>query len=308
MIGPTLPFHDSPLHLQLVNYPNTPEPGAFFVYAGETYVRGLYICRETTSGFMSGETHQIGYHRMAGLDLKLIDQCFEQIETRLGLTDRTIIHPVDYQIIVPPPPGQIDLLGQLVVPMGQPTKRSDTSKTGQFVIMTLSPFWYESGARRAFFTLFLRLAAVYYRGDLDDAMARYDLLMTIKTAVDWFLKGNTHCAFNVSSNLCGLFSRPDIRDSVSLYLTKGPCPIIAYPAAPMPFREALAQVNQAERDARPGNLIDVLNQIAGAAPVPIGTHRIDPAAPVIWPQPIDPQINTRYASFFSSASASSSTS
>ncbi len=52
-------------------------------------------------------------------------------------------------------------------------------------------FWRRNAMRRGFFTLFLRMACVYFKGDLDKAIRQYALASRITPAIKHFLAGNT---------------------------------------------------------------------------------------------------------------------
>lgn len=71
------------------------------------------------------------------------------------------------------------------------------------VYIELGQFWEESIIRFDFFTLFLRCAAVYFKGnaaDFDNSLKRYKLSAKIKHVIDYFLEGNIWLNWNPALN------------------------------------------------------------------------------------------------------------
>ena len=60
------------------------------------------------------------------------------------------------------------------------------------VIMCEVPdFWNENPLKRNMFSLFLRCAAVYNKGNIKDSIRNYPLAYSINDVIMWFLEGNT---------------------------------------------------------------------------------------------------------------------
>ena len=66
-----------------------------------------------------------------------------------------------------------------------PTNDSST------IIIELSPFWNINSLRRGFCTLFIRMGAKYFKGNLIEAIDKYYLASRIKAEILYFLQGNT---------------------------------------------------------------------------------------------------------------------
>ncbi len=110
-----------------------------------------------SGAFKTDISPYIGLARGTSWDIAAFAARWNEIETTLGLTTRTIVHPTD--------------------------------KTGA-IILHLSPFWLENDTRRSFATLFLRMIAKNPTHTLDTAIDYYDLAATIKPAIKHFLAGH----------------------------------------------------------------------------------------------------------------------
>ncbi len=112
-----------------------------------------------SGAFKTDISPYIGLARGTTWDTEAFAARWDEMETTLGLTTRTSIHPTD--------------------------------KTGA-IILRLSPFWLENDTRRSFATLFLRMIAKNPIATLDQAMDMYELAANIKPAIKWFLEGHVN--------------------------------------------------------------------------------------------------------------------
>ncbi len=121
-----------------------------------------YECRESFASYWNSSEEYIGFHlKRALLAPDLVGEFFKNIE------------------------------GTLQIPVSQMSEVMAT-EDGHGVIIKLSPFWVGDKQRHSFFTLMLRCACLYYKGDMDAAMKEYYLINTYcRKAVDHFLSGNT---------------------------------------------------------------------------------------------------------------------
>lgn len=123
-------------------------------------------CRESLAYYVNVYKHPLKYLgfkcdiKPKNL-LKRINSFFNKYEKLLKIKERTIFYP-------------------------QPKGKEN------FLIMKVSPWWSENTTRASLFSLFLRLAAVYYlENNLDKAIEKYDLANRTKLAIKYFLAGNT---------------------------------------------------------------------------------------------------------------------
>jgi hypothetical protein len=132
--------------------------GRFFTYNNQNYrASQSNICREMFSQNFKRRSRYLGFSKHK-INIKKINEFWEQIEDRLGIENKTVFHKSDHK---------------------------------DDIIMKISPFWTQNGVRRGFATLFLRCAAKHYHGDLNKSFTNYPLMKPIYGAVRWFLNGNT---------------------------------------------------------------------------------------------------------------------
>lgn len=131
--------------------------GLFFVYEpSSARIHSIYQCRDSF-GYRWKRARYVGFKTLR-IDTKSVGAFFTKIETKLGVApdDQTVIH-------------MTDMAGAL--------------------ILHVSPFWMVNETRRSVFTLMLRMAAVYYKGDINKAIKAYPLARSVGAAVRWFLDG-----------------------------------------------------------------------------------------------------------------------
>lgn len=101
------------------------------------------------------------------INIKKINNFFEQIEDKLNTKEKTIFYP---------------------------------SSIENAIVIKPSPFWKENPLRRGIFTLFLRCAACHYNGkDIYKSLLNYGLIKKIIGPIEWFMKGNTKPLIKISA-------------------------------------------------------------------------------------------------------------
>ena len=78
---------------------------------------------------------------------------------------------------------------------GPPIKFSLTN-LDDVIHIEIPKFWQENRVIFSLFTLFLRCAAIYYKGDFNKAIINYKLASKIKKTISYFMKGNIY--FNLT--------------------------------------------------------------------------------------------------------------
>lgn len=142
------------------------------VDGGKTYLFNTYrSCREEFSSIFAQnvflKNYFVGYNQsngLGGVDYEKAVECWRIIEKRLGLNP-CVIHDVEGV---------------------------------EALVVEVDPWWCGNSTKRSFFTLFLRLACVHYKGDFDKAILAYPLAQPIKMAINHFLDGNTTPTFEES--------------------------------------------------------------------------------------------------------------
>lgn len=91
-----------------------------------------------------------------------LNKCFELIEKKLKIKNKTIFYP--------------------------------TNEKG-LVIIKMARFWMGHCVKESLFTLFLRFGAIYYSGDFEKDLSMYTLTHKCRKAIFHFLDGNTKFDF-----------------------------------------------------------------------------------------------------------------
>lgn len=136
--------------------------GVFFPFSMNTARTGgksgsAITCRETLFNHTNEHTKHIGFFKDK-LDIKKLNDFFEEIEAKIGYKARVTIYKCQYD---------------------------------RAVVVYVPPFWRSDPTRRSFFSLFLRCGGAYYTGDFKKALEAYDYIVLIRNAVNRFLAGNT---------------------------------------------------------------------------------------------------------------------
>jgi hypothetical protein len=158
--------HDNNVALLQQYYNNKKEDcqGTFFIYdASKNLIVNQHHCREVISywiyfpnnGYQYNNWEHIGF-RFNKLNIDKVKQFFDIIEKYLGERAKVEIIPTQYK---------------------------------EFVIIKLPPFWAKDVFRHNVFTLFLRCACVYFKGDFERALKDYELTNKVKHIIDYFLQG-----------------------------------------------------------------------------------------------------------------------
>lgn len=133
--------------------------GSFFRYNidSQSSKGSCHSCRESFEYESANDWKFIGFHGR-NLNIKQLNEFFEQIERRIGLKEKTKFYFTDkiYTVIVEP-----------------------------------AHFWLKSAFYRGLLTLFLRCGGGYYTGDFEKALSSYRLTSDAKPAIHRFLRGNT---------------------------------------------------------------------------------------------------------------------
>ena len=158
--------------------------GLFFIYYPDNGATdSWYQCRDEFRGAWDGtRTGNMGSEKPIneisrfvgmgalmpnGLDINYLNTKWEEIETTLGLTERSVIHRIkgpEHYMPLPPDPA---------------------------VIFNLLPFWIENETRRSLVTLLIRMLIAYGKPTLNESIDNYPLSKMCAPAIKWFLAGHT---------------------------------------------------------------------------------------------------------------------
>lgn len=118
-------------------------------------------CREVFGDEWRGGRRLVGFS-CRDLNIKNLDSFFRLVEHRLKTKSKTVLYRTQYK---------------------------------QCVVIKPSKFWLKNSLRQEFFSLFLRLGAIYFRTSkhsLNAAIRKYDLTRDIEPVINEFLSGKTN--------------------------------------------------------------------------------------------------------------------
>lgn len=144
-----------------VGYLNPNAVGFLVTFDGNGNISVIYTCRDQ---FLAGTTEKtdVAGFLSPGVDIQVLNNFFEEIETKLNLSEKVIFH---------------------------------ASTIPNLIVVEIPNFWREHIARRSLFSLFLRAGAIYYKTSFENAIESYPLANSIKPAIDFFLDGNIFPTF-----------------------------------------------------------------------------------------------------------------
>lgn len=131
------------------------------------YWEGYDSCSRFIKPVVDPISEHIGLANLIGFDIELFAALWDDLETHLQLTDKTIVYPVK-------------------LPKDKP----------QAMILHLSPFWRANETVRSFATLFIRGIACHPGKTFKARMSQYTLANKIKPAIAYFLTGHTKPTFD----------------------------------------------------------------------------------------------------------------
>lgn len=144
-----------------MGYASGKEQGSFIILDDKGDIYNLMTCRDSFLNNTTDKTEVAGFH-FPGIDIRSLNNFFEEIEEKLVLEERTVFH---------------------------------ASTINDVVVFEIPLFWREHVCKRSLFNLFLRCGAVFYKTTVDNALESYPLANQHKAAVDYFLDGNVFPTF-----------------------------------------------------------------------------------------------------------------
>lgn len=130
--------------------------GYFGLMSVDGYCDHLVTCREELS-WTFRKTHERLVFKRTDLNVERLDRFLTTMTVKLNV-DPIVIHR---------------------------TCKADT------VVLELPLFWRANSTNRSLLSLLIRCGAVYYSGNIEDALQAYNISRRCTPAIKWFLKGYT---------------------------------------------------------------------------------------------------------------------
>ena len=161
----------------------------------------VFTCRESLEHYLRSPAitpnNLIGFHYIRNgipaLDIKIINNFFLELEEKLNLT-------------------------------GEQKTVFCRTNIDSVIMCEVPDFWNENSLKRNMFSLFLRCAAVYNKGNIKDSIKNYPLAYSIYSVIMWFLEGNTKLTniggYWKEKGICTTVEYIGGQEAMKKYLTK----------------------------------------------------------------------------------------
>lgn len=151
----------------------------------------FHSCRESFQVIFKSNSISFCY---ATIDIELVDKFFSFIENKIKIpeNEQTVFYRTN---IVP----------------------NDGNSKNYVINIKVSDFWMQNEVYKGLFTLFLRCAVVFYKGDFDNAILSYPLSNRVRHVINWFLKGNIYPTD--TAYLSGFVSKYEKQNNLASHFT-----------------------------------------------------------------------------------------